>query len=95
MLLLCLLLQTDNWRYAPGRNGTEAWLELMAPVSSCGMQHLSSNSAPVIQQGSLLEDVLEVSMHPVDNGATSLEFPAMPPDVLRVVQLFNSRPEHW
>jgi hypothetical protein len=36
-----------------------------------------------------------VALDIIDSVRTSLEIPSMPPDVLQLVQLFDSRPEHW
>lgn len=49
---------------------------------------------PPIEQDSWLEDQLEVALG-VSGSATTFDPPAMPPDVLKAVQLFNSRPDVW
>jgi hypothetical protein len=91
-------LQADLWRYSPDGSGQKTWEELMAPISSCSMQHLQSrNSRDLanLQLSDMHERDLEVLLDIVDQTSTPLEPPAMPPDVLQVMQLVNSQPEHW
>jgi hypothetical protein len=66
----------------------------MAPASSCGAQHVTGNG-PAVTAAQLHDSVREVTMDIVDHGTTSFEPPAMPPDVLLLAGLFNSRPEVW
>jgi hypothetical protein len=70
----------------------------MEPVSSCDMHHLTTQDMrklPAIKEGAWHEQQPEVALDIIDSVRTSLEIPSMPPDVLQLVQLFDSRPEHW
>lgn len=89
-----LSLQVYPWNY-----GTQphTWEDQLLGVSSCTSDDLVDPHPPEIMPARdlLLHDKLEVALDIIDKGASKYDPPALPQDVLEVVQLFNARPEIW
>lgn len=67
----------------------------MEPVSNCSVDGTKRSAWPAIRDGAWHDKAPVVQLNVIDSAQTSVDPPAMPPDVLQVAQLFNTRPEIW
>lgn len=73
------------------------WEDQLLNVTSCTVDDLVNKQPPRTDpaQRVLLDDQLEVALAMIDGGASEYDPPALPQDVLEVVELFHARPGIW
>jgi hypothetical protein len=67
----------------------------MEPVSNCSIDGTKDTTWPAITDGNWHDEAPVVQLNIIDSAQTSLDPPAMAPDVLQVAQLFHTRPDIW